>query len=1023
MSEPGGSRRNSMELIGTRAGTAMPAEMRQALHLKGLIPSSIENYSKQELRAYGQLMSKSTNLEKYEFLAALRSLNVNLFFRLVLSHFKDIAPLIYTPTVGEACVNYSHIYPFLYPYKTSIGLFITLNDAENMEMVIENFRQLTPDPVDPEITVITDGSRILGLGDLGVNGMGIPIGKLQLYVAAAGLNPGRTLPIVLDFGTDSERYLNDPLYLGTREHRPDDETFYEATKKVLEGLHRAFPDLLVQFEDFSTDHAFGLLREWRQKILCFNDDIQGTGCVILGGFISAVQQAGIPPKDQRILFLGAGSAGVGVAKQLVDYFVIDHKMSLEKARSMFWFVDSRGMITADRGDTLAKHKVEFARRDNNGVQCKNLEEAIEYVKPTALIGLSTIHKAFSEKILQRMNEINKNSRPIIFPLSNPETKAECTFEEAMRCTDNRVLFASGTAFPEYTIPETSEVRVPGQGNNMYVFPAIGLGAVLCKPEWITDTMIYAVAKALANSRNDEEKEGDELYPRIDRIREVSAELAAAFITQAVRENLVKEPHWLDIVNANMPDNCSSDDDSTIDGRFSKRVLGEVKILMWKPAESVEQYIVEAITNINADEILIVALADMEHDSDIYQSKNLRRFDFGDADDDLEAMQREFLKSSTKPAAKVIRLGNAPPVVGSGEAVSQNLADIEPRSEGSKPVTTKTKISSDDMMGFAQRMNEAIKEFEIKERQTTDKSPEANTSARDSPRKLSLFAQRRLAKQKQGTAPTSDQPTFENADRPSQSAATFLPKLMAPVPEHTVVEPAVAPQIQPRESGFPDIPTDYVEGKTDKQAQMAGGQSGIHWDDMRRQISQENEGRIQGMSESEILEAQDEIRSMVSSDVIERLLHRKQRQAEDPKMQTLTEQRADTDTSDQTEHNNGTPTRKSSKQVRFADTTFAPNVQETDNAGDISTHVPPPPPAEWVDQDGVVETGAEDAGVNTVDFDNNDTGVDSPFYSEMKRKYFPSEVVEEAKLAWILGHNQAKSPMEQAVLKARQQAAS
>ncbi|KAJ2697646.1 hypothetical protein FB645_005856 [Coemansia sp. IMI 203386] len=608
MSEPGDSRRNSMELIGTRAGTAMPIEMRQALHLKGLIPSSIENFSKQELRAYGQLMSKSTNLEKYEFLAGLRSLNANLFFLLVLNHFKDIAPLIYTPTVGEACINYSHIYPFLYPYKTSVGLFITLEDADNMDMVIENHRRLMPDPIDPEITVITDGSRILGLGDLGVNGMGIPIGKLQLYVAAAGLNPGRTLPITLDFGTNSERYLNDPLYLGTRENRPDDETFYKATEKVLTGLHRAFPGLLVQFEDFSTDHAFGLLEKWRQKILCFNDDIQGTGCVILGGFISAVEQAGIPPTEQRILFVGAGSAGVGVAKQLVDYFVIDHKMPRDKARSMFWFVDSHGLITADRGDKLAEHKVRFARHDNNGVQCKTLEDTLEYVKPTALIGLSTIHKAFNDRILKRMNAINRDARPIIFPLSNPETKAECTFEEAMQCTNNRVLFASGTAFPEYIIPETGEERVPGQGNNMYVFPAIGLGAVLCKPEWITDTMIYAVAKALASSRNDQEKEGDELYPRIERIREVSAQLAAAFITQAVREDLVTEKHWVSIVNANMPkekagkDNARPLDSKVIDGGFSKRVLGEVRTLMWHPAASVEQYIVESITNINADEM-------------------------------------------------------------------------------------------------------------------------------------------------------------------------------------------------------------------------------------------------------------------------------------------------------------------------------------------------------------------------------------------------------------------------------------
>ncbi|KAJ1896213.1 hypothetical protein LPJ66_004127 [Kickxella alabastrina] len=603
MSDGNDSRRNSMELIGTRAGTAMPIEMRQALHLKGLVPSSIENFSKQELRAYQQLMSKSTSLEKYEFLASLRSLNVNLFFRLVLNHFKDIAPIIYTPTVGEACLNYSHIYPFLYPFKTSIGLFITLSDTENMDMVIDNYRQLMADPIDPEITVITDGSRILGLGDLGVNGMGIPVGKLQLYVAAAGLNPGRTLPIVLDFGTNSEQYLNDPLYLGTRERRPDDNTFYEATERVLQALHRAFPGLLVQFEDFSTSHAFGLLDKWRQKMLCFNDDIQGTGCVILGGFISAVKQAGIPAKDQRILFFGAGSAGVGVARQLVDYFVVDHKMPRDKAGALFWFVDSRGLITANRGDVLTKQKTRFARHDNGDVQCGTLEDALEYVKPTALIGLSTVHSAFSEKILRRMNEINAQSRPIIFPLSNPETKAECTFEEAMRCTDNRVLFASGTAFTEYTIPGTDDIRIPGQGNNMYVFPAIGLGAVLCKPDWITDTMFYAVAKALANSRNEEEKAGDELYPRIERIREVSAQLAAAFITQAVREGLVKEAHWRDIVSANMP--CTQDDDTTgssVDGQFSKRVLGEVKTLMWKPAASVEQYIVESITNPNVDEM-------------------------------------------------------------------------------------------------------------------------------------------------------------------------------------------------------------------------------------------------------------------------------------------------------------------------------------------------------------------------------------------------------------------------------------
>ncbi|KAJ1988687.1 hypothetical protein EDC05_005162 [Coemansia umbellata] len=576
--EIGGSRRNSMELVGAKAGTAMPVEMRQALNLRGLVPCSVENFSKQELRAYEQLMAKSTNLEKYEFLAILRSTHINLFFRLVIRHFKEIAPIIYTPTVGEACLSYSHIYPFLYPFRTSIGMFITLDDVHSIDVVIENYCLSMIEMVHPEIAVVTDGSRILGLGDLGVNGMGIPIGKLQLYVAAAGLNPRRTLPITLDFGTNSKRYLNDPLYLGTREERPDDETF----------------------EDFSTDHAFGLLDQWRDKALCFNDDIQGTGCVILGGFISAVEQAGIPPHDQRILFMGAGAAGVGVAKQIMDYFMIEHNIPEDKAKAMFWFVDSHGMITANRGDKLAQHKVYFARHDNGNMQCKDLEEALEYVKPTALIGLSTVYKAFNEKILTRMNEINAKARPIVFPLSNPATKEECSFEEAMRCTNNRVLFASGTAFPEYTIPETGELRVPGQGNNMYVFPAVGLGAVLCKPARITDTMFYAVSKALANSLDEEEKSLGELYPRIERIRQISAELAAALIVQAVREGLVKDQHWLDIVKNSMPE--VMDEGGKADGCFSRRVVGEVKTLMWSPPDSVEQYIVEAMTAIDPDDV-------------------------------------------------------------------------------------------------------------------------------------------------------------------------------------------------------------------------------------------------------------------------------------------------------------------------------------------------------------------------------------------------------------------------------------
>ncbi|KAJ2000676.1 hypothetical protein H4R26_004504 [Coemansia thaxteri] len=566
-------------------GTALPYETRTALHLKGLVPSGVEDFSTQETRAYAQLKNKGSDLEKYIFLSWLRNTNLNLFYRLVLKHLKEIAPIIYTPTVGQACQEFSHIYPFLAPPSAVDGLYIPLNEVDSIDEIIENYRASIPEGCEPETTVITDGSRILGLGDLGMNGMGIPVGKLQLYVAAAGLDPTRCLPIVLDFGTDNAKYLEDPLYLGIRQRRPDDKEFYEATGKVINGLTAAFPNIFIQFEDFNTPHAFGLLEQWRNKTLCFNDDIQGTGSVILAGFISALKLAGIPAQDQRVLFVGAGSAGVGVAKQLVDYLVIEHGIPEPQAKAMFWFVDSRGIITANRGDTLADHKVYFARSDNGDTQCKDLEEAIEYVKPTALIGLSTIYKAFNEKILTRMNELNRQARPIIFPLSNPKTKAECTFEEAMQYTDNRVLFASGTAFPEYTIPGTDDTRVPGQGNNMYVFPPIGLGAKLARPIRITDSMIFAVSKALSNTLSGDEIARGELYPRIERIRETSAQVAAAFIHQAVREGLAQDQYWIDLVTANP---ASSSTSATPDGTYSHSVLEQVTRSMWAPAESVQQ---------------------------------------------------------------------------------------------------------------------------------------------------------------------------------------------------------------------------------------------------------------------------------------------------------------------------------------------------------------------------------------------------------------------------------------------------
>ncbi|KAI9599516.1 hypothetical protein BDF19DRAFT_428966 [Syncephalis fuscata] len=465
--------------------TATPQEERQARRLRGILPAAVEAIDIQKQRALQQLRLRSEPIDKYIFLSNLRNTNIRLFYSLLLENLQEICPIIYTPTVGTACLQYSHIYPFLGTSNQPDGLYIRADDLPAIDILLDNYRATLP--ADPQICVITDGSRILGLGDLGINGMGIPVGKLQLYVGAAGLDPRRVLPICLDLGTNTQRYLEDPLYLGLRSKRPSDEKYYPIVGKILNAIHQRFPQMLIQFEDFSSERAFELLRLHRDKMLSFNDDIQGTGAVILSGFINAIEQVGKPMSEHRILFFGAGSAGVGVAKQLAEHF--EHE-----AKHHFWLVDSKGLITQDRGDHLVDHKVYFARDDNNGQQCRSLEEAIEYVKPTALIGLSAQANAFTPQIIRRLAD-----------------------------------------FPRLHHPNTNDTRVPGQGNNMYIFPGLGLGAILAQPPHVTDEMIYTAAAALAATRTEDEVAAGDLYPRIQRIRDVSAKVAAAVIRQAVND--------------------------------------------------------------------------------------------------------------------------------------------------------------------------------------------------------------------------------------------------------------------------------------------------------------------------------------------------------------------------------------------------------------------------------------------------------------------------------------------------------
>lgn len=496
--------------------TANSLEVRKYLRTYGLTPPVVESFEIQAQRCLNLLSMKPTPIEKYQYLTHLRATNVHLFYRLLADNIKDITPLIYTPTVGEACLRWSEI------YTQPEGLYLSYSDRGNLHTILANW------PHNVEITVVTDGSRILGLGDLGVNGMGIPVGKLALYTACAGIRPDATLPLQLDLGTNNKAFREDPLYMGSRIPKISPEEERDFLDELMAALTERWPGIVIQFEDFK--NPFPALERYKDVYTCFNDDVQGTGAVIVGGFINAVKASGTPVKDHRAIFLGAGSAGVGVARQIVEYF-IKEGLTEEEARRKFWFVDSNGLVTLDRGDKLAEHKVYFARNDNDGKQIQSLSRLIDYVKPTILMGLSTIGGAFNKGILEQMAGLN--DKPVIFPLSNPSSKSECTFEEAVRYTEGRALFASGSPFP--SLEFDGKTLTPGQGNNMYVFPGIGLGAILSKAVNVTQDMIYASAESLSTSLNAEEVAAGWLYPDIRRIREVSV-IVTRGVIRAAQEN-------------------------------------------------------------------------------------------------------------------------------------------------------------------------------------------------------------------------------------------------------------------------------------------------------------------------------------------------------------------------------------------------------------------------------------------------------------------------------------------------------
>lgn len=522
-------------------GLGFTPEERINKNLTGLIPHVMESLQTQCERAMRMIATRQTNIDKYLYLSSLKDQNMDLFYRLLIDNVRDLMPLVYTPTIGDVCLQYSTL------YTRPEALYISIKQRRSIRTMLRNW----PYP-NPEICVVTDGSRILGLGDLGINGVGISIGKLALYTAAAGIHPSKTLPIVLDSGTANETNLKDPFYLGLRQKRAPVALQQEFMDEFMSAAAEVFPEMVVQFEDFESEKAFNYLDRYRNQYKCFNDDIQGTGAVVLGGYIGAVNLSGVPLEEQRLVFMGAGSAGVGVAKQLVEYYT-RRGLSERAAREKFWLVDTKGLVTKDRGDKLAEHKKYFARDDNNGHQFRSLEEVIAYVKPSALIGLTATFGVFTESVVRALKASvdagGLGRRPILFPLSNPLTKAECTFEQAVQWTDGTVIFASGSPFQSFKAKfgESVVQYNPNQGNNVYVFPGLGLGAILSKATRVTDEMVYISADALAGCLNAEEVHQGLIYPKIERVRDASLVVAREVMKAARRDGVsaLPESQWVE----------------------------------------------------------------------------------------------------------------------------------------------------------------------------------------------------------------------------------------------------------------------------------------------------------------------------------------------------------------------------------------------------------------------------------------------------------------------------------------------
>jgi malate dehydrogenase (oxaloacetate-decarboxylating) len=506
----------------TNKGTAFTSRERDELDLHGLVPPAICTIEQQLERVYASFAGKPTPLEKFIYLSSLHDRNETLFFRLLHDHIDEMMPIVYTPVVGEACQLHSHI------FRRTRGLYVGFDQRDEIEKVLANFHTRKP-----SVIVVTDGERILGLGDQGVGGIGISIGKLCLYTLCAGVSPYDTLPILLDVGTDNEERLHDGMYLGLRHKRVRGDDYQAFVDRFVAAVQRVYGDVLLQWEDFLKRNAITQLTRFRDKLPSFNDDIQGTAAVVLAGIYAGLRLGRQSIRDQRLVFAGAGASAQGIADLFVAALV-EGGLPRDEARRRIWTVDTKGLVTKGRSN-LEDFKAAYARDVEEVATWKcadrsriTLEEVIAHARPTILIGVSATPGVFSEAAIKLMAGINE--RPIILPLSNPTSQSECTAEEAIRWSEGRAVVATGSPFAP--VRHRDRTYRIGQCNNSYIFPGVGLGVCVSRARYVSDGMFLDAAKALADSAASEESG---VFPSLTRIRECSHAVACAVIRRAVAE--------------------------------------------------------------------------------------------------------------------------------------------------------------------------------------------------------------------------------------------------------------------------------------------------------------------------------------------------------------------------------------------------------------------------------------------------------------------------------------------------------